>query len=147
MSGDRREMRAMNSKSHFEKLAELRLNDALFLFQNGRASSAYYLAGYAIELAFKVVIAKGFHSGVIPDKSHVNAIYTHNLVELLNVSGLRPEFDEAVKSDPRLSVCWGIVCNWSEISRYDIHDAVTAGTLIAAINDPNGVFQWLKKHW
>ena len=41
----------MMTKGDLEKLALLRLEDAIFLLQATRFSSAYYLAGYAVELA------------------------------------------------------------------------------------------------
>lgn len=46
----------MLAKNDLEKLAQIRLEDSLFLLQAGRASSAYYLAGYAVELALKACI-------------------------------------------------------------------------------------------
>ena len=67
----------MLTRHDLQQLARLRLDDALFLQQVGRSSSAYYLAGYAVELALKACIAKLFQPDVIPDRAFVNAIYTH----------------------------------------------------------------------
>ncbi len=50
----------MLTKADLEALAETRLEDSIFLLQAGRSSSAYYLAGYAVELALKACIAKSF---------------------------------------------------------------------------------------
>ena len=58
----------MLPKHDLEQLAEMRLDDAVLLFESGRASSAYYLAGYAVELALKACISKQMQFGVIPDK-------------------------------------------------------------------------------
>lgn len=66
----------------------MRLDDAVLLWQNHKASSAYYLAGYAVELGLKAVICKLFQPDAIPDKAFVNAIYTHQFSQLLNVAGL-----------------------------------------------------------
>jgi len=138
----------MLSKNDLQKLAEVRLEDAIVLFQAKKASSAYYIAGYAIELALKACISKLFQSDVIPDKAFVNAIYTHSLENLLNVAGLLPQFKEDSKVDPQFAAYWGIVSKWSETSRYQFTDKVTAATLIQSIQDPDhGVFQWVKKHW
>lgn len=138
----------MLSKADLEALAAIRLNDALFLFQAGRASSAYYLAGYAVELALKACIAKSFQPDVIPDKAFVLEIYTHSLEKLRGTAGLTAQFTADSKADPRLAAAWGIASKWTEASRYLIWDSITAGSLIAAISDQNyGVFQWLKKHW
>ena len=138
----------MIAKADLEKLAQVRLDDAVLLFQNGRHSSAYYLAGYAIELSLKACIAQSFQPNIIPDKAFVNAIYTHSLNDLLKTAGLFPEFQNAQQADAQLAAAWGIVSNWTEASRYEMWDPITAATLLTAIQDPqHGVFQWLKKHW
>lgn len=114
----------------------------------GSRPSAYYLAGYAVELALKACIAKSFHAQVIPDKAFVSAIYTHSLESLLNTAGLLPQFKTDSQKNPQFAAAWGIVSKWTEGSRYELWDPISAATLIRAINDPqHGVFQWVKKHW
>ena len=138
----------MLTKADLEALAITRLEDALFLFQAGRASSAYYLAGYAVELALKACIAKSFQPDAIPDKAFVLEIYTHSLEKLLGTAGLAAQFSADSKSDPQLAAAWGIASKWTEGSRYSLWDSLTAGNLITAIADQqHGVFQWVKKHW
>jgi len=120
----------------------------MFLLQNGRSSSAYYLAGYSIELALKACIAKLVQPDTIPNKAFVNAIYTHKLDSLVATAGLRPAFDADTKSDSQFAAYWAITNNWSEESRYEFWDRVSAKTLLEAINDPShGVLQWVKRHW
>ncbi len=138
----------MLARNDLQKLAEVRLEDAIVLFQAEKASSAYYIAGYAIELTLKACISRLFQTDVIPDKAFVNAIYTHSLENLLNAAGLLPQFKEDSKVDAQFAAYWGIVSKWSETSRYQFTDKVTAATLIQSIQDPDhGVFQWVKKHW
>ncbi len=138
----------MLTKSDLEALAETRLQDAILLFQAGRSSSAYYLAGYAVELALKACVAKAFQPNAIPDKAFVNEIYQHNLKNLLGTAGLKQLFNAESQADRQLEAAWGIACNWTESSRYELWDSISAGNLIGAIGDPNhGVFQWVKKHW
>lgn len=138
----------MLTKNDLQKLAEVRLEDAELLFKAGKSSSAYYLAGYAVELALKACISKLFKADVIPDKAFVQATYTHSLENLLNVSGLLPKFKEDANKDPQFASYWGIASKWNESSRYQFWDPVTVATLIQSINDPkHGVFQWVKKHW
>lgn len=138
----------MMTKSDLEKLALLRLEDAIFLLQANRCSSAYYLAGYAVELALKACIAKLVQPNAIPDKAFINAIYVHKLDSLLNTAGLRPAFDADSKADTQLAAYWAIANNWSEESRYAFWDPFAAASLIQAVHEPNhGVFQWVKKHW
>jgi hypothetical protein len=138
----------MLTKNELEKLAQVRLDDALFLLQVGRCSSAYYLAGYAVELALKACIASLIHSKVIPDKGFINAIYVHKLDSLLSTAGLRPQFDSDAKADLQFGAFWAIANNWSPESRYEFWDPITAATLLQAVGDPDhGVFRWVKKHW
>ena len=138
----------MLTKPDLETLANIRIEDATHLLQAGRASSAYYLAGYAVELALKACIAKGFRPNVIPEKAFVNAIYTHSFQSLLELAGLKHAFQAESGADPRLAANWGVASKWTEAARYELWDAVSAGSLIAAIADPqHGVLQWLKKYW
>lgn len=138
----------MLKKNDLERLAQVRLEDAMLLLHANRPSSAYYLAGYAVELAIKACISKLMQSEIIPDKAFINAIYIHSLDSLLSTAGLRAQFDMDIKSDPHFAVNWAITNNWSVESRYEIWDSIAAATLLQAINEPNhGVFQWVKKHW
>jgi HEPN domain-containing protein len=138
----------MLSKKNLEELAQIRIDDALYLFRAKRYSASYYLAGYAVELAFKACISKLMLPNVIPDKSFIEAIYTHRLDSLLSTSGLRPEFDAEIKADRLFASYWPIVNNWNEQSRYQIWDQISTANLLKAIRDSkHGVFQWVKNHW
>ncbi len=138
----------MLTKNDLEKLSETRLNDAIHLLRGNKASSAYYLAGYAVELGLKVCISKLFQENVIPDKNLVNATYTHSLEALMATSGLLPQLKKDMKNDAVFSANWGIVTKWNEHSRYEFWDAITATSLITAIIDQDhGVYPWVKKHW
>ena len=138
----------MLTRTDLQRLAQLRLEDAIFLLQANRSSSAYYLAGYSVELALKACISKLVQPDSIPEKAFINAAYTHKLDSLLSTAGLRPQFDAYIKADPQFAAYWAIVNNWSEDSRYEFWDPISAATLLQAINEPaHGVFQWVKRHW
>jgi HEPN domain len=139
----------MLTKTDLEKLAQVRLKDSMYLLRAGRSSSAYYLAGYAVELALKACISKLFQVNAIPDKSFVNQIYTHKLDSLLSISGLLPNFKaDTTNADVQLAANWAIASKWNEESRYEFWDRLSATTLLNAINEPHhGVFPWVKKHW
>ena len=98
----------MLTKNDLERLAQLHLDDALFLLKENRSSSAYQLSGYAVELALKACAAKLIQPNIIPDKAFINAIYTHKLDSLLSVAGLRPQFDQDIKSDSQFAAYWVI---------------------------------------
>lgn len=138
----------MLAKNELKILSQARIDDAIILYNADRYSSAYYLAGYAIELAIKVCISDLFQSGVIPDRGLVNATYVHDIEKLAKTAGLTPALQEKLKSNSLFAAYWGIVCQWNEQSRYCITDSVTAAYLIQSINDQeNGVLKWLKQHW
>jgi len=138
----------MMTKADLEKLSNLRLDDAIFLLKENRCSSAYYLAGYSVELGIKACIAKLVQPNAIPDKAFVNAIYVHKLDSLIGTAGLKPELDACMKADTEFAAYWAIANNWTEESRYQFWDPFAAASIIQAIQEPNhGVFQWVKKHW
>jgi hypothetical protein len=117
------------------------LAEARLLAENGHPSGAYYLAGYAIECALNSGIAAQFQANEIPDKGLVNSIYTHNLADLLRLSGLQAELRQA---DPKLVESWDIVKRWSENARYVTCDAAAATAMLDAVGgDDQGLFQWL----
>jgi hypothetical protein len=138
----------MLTKIDLERLAQVRLDDAILLLTQNRPSSAYYLTGYAVELALKACIAKLVQTNTIPELGFIKAIYTHDLQVLLSAAGLLPQFTVDTKADPQFATFWAIANNWSEKSRYEIWDPISAASLVQAVADPNhGVFQWVKKHW
>lgn len=136
------------SKDDLEALSEVRIREATLLYEAHLYSGAYYLAGYAVELAIKACIATQIRTGFIPDRSFVNRIYQHKLDELIGLAGLKTALDRDIRADPQLGGNWGIACDWSEESRYSVWDAVNAAALISAVADPaHGMLQWLKKHY
>ena len=111
---------------------------------------AYYVAGYAIELAFKAAIASQFRENEIPDKTLVNNVYTHNLVSLLKLAGLEKPLELDCQKDPELERRWSIVKNWSEEARYAIWTEEQTRAIIDAIDGDRqigGLFQWLSARW
>ena len=138
----------MIAKKDLQTLAETRRGDAQLLFQAGRYSAAYYLAGYAVELGIKACIAGLFQADMIPDKSFVQAVYSHKLDELVGLAGIKRQLQDDTRNDPILSAAWGIASKWNETSRYEMWDQFAAGSMLEAVGDENhGVLQWLKKHW
>jgi hypothetical protein len=128
--------------------AQAKLDDATLLHSGGRHSNAYYLAGYAVEIALKACIAAQFTADTIPDKAFVNAIYDHNLDRLIKIAGLTSELRRKEDSDSDFAANWALVAQWSESARYESTDAITSQYFLQAISDPtSGVFQWIKTFW
>jgi hypothetical protein len=122
----------------------VRIEEAGVLFKAKKYDGAYYLAGYAIECALKACIAKATRRHTFPDKQFVNKCHTHNVEELVLHAGLKA----ALQADPALLLCWAVVKDWNEQSRYERKTRVEAKALYDAITDPaHGVLQWIKAHW
>jgi len=67
----------------------------------------------------KACIAKQIKEHDFPDKQLVLDSYTHNLEQLLRISGVKPQFDSRMKADKALEVNWTTVKDWTEAARYD----------------------------
>ncbi len=76
------------NKSDLQTLTDTRVTDAKLLLDAGRFPAAYYLLGYAVECALKACIAKQIKEHDFPDKQLVLDSYTHNLEQLLRISGV-----------------------------------------------------------
>ncbi len=136
-------------RSQLQQLAEIRLEDAEALLAASRWGAAYYLLGYCIECALKARVAKQFGLHEVPDRKLVNSFYTHDLEELLTISGAKLEKEKRAKADSTFEKSWNTVKDWSEADRYelgiaeklarDMYEAVTNGT--------SGILPWLKTQW
>ena len=131
------------------KLAKRYAEDADILLQNGRWSSAYYLAGYAVECALKACIAKQFREHDFPDKQIVNRSHTHDLRELVRLAELESALEERGRQQDAFRDNWdNVVVKWKETSRYEQPIQATAEELVRAVRDPKeGVLPWLEQQW
>lgn len=136
------------TKIELQQLAAERLAEAEALLAAGRYSGAYYLAGYAAELAVKAVIASTFKADEIPDRKRVEAIFTHELDKLANQASLRGELETRREASSAFGSNWTIVSEWSEAARYRTWSQAEASALLRALVEPDdGVLSWLKTFW
>ncbi len=137
------------NRLEFQKVSVIRLNEARSLLKSGHYDGAYYLLGYAVECALKACITKQFRKYDLPDKKIVNDVYTHNLGNLLKISGLKQEFDKDSKNNQTLEVNWAVVKDWNEGFRYKegMTKTVVDDFYSACTARKNGVLTWLRKKW
>src|SRR4029079_7336555 len=110
-------------KTELQALAQAKIDDAILLYNNQRYSNAYYLAGYAIELALKACIASQFTADTIPDQSFGVDIYGgHDLQKLIRLDVLSSELQAQSDRDVNFSTNWALVAQWSEAKRYATTD-------------------------
>ena len=136
-------------RDDLRNLAELRANDAKLLLDNGHHDGGYYLAGYAVECALKAVIAARTRQHEFPDLNLAKKVYTHNLKDLLDASGLKATLEQEFAKDPDLRDNWNIVKDWAETSRYEVgRRKGEADALYTAITDPaHGILPCILKYW
>ncbi len=97
-------------------IAEARLQDAELLFTAGRLDGAFYLSGYAVELALKARICQTLDWNSYPSTAGefkgYQSFRTHDLDILLHLSG--------VENRIRLQylVEWSAFSPWSPETRY-----------------------------
>ena len=137
------------NRNDLQSLAELRVADAEILLNARRFPAAYYLLGYAVECALKACIARQIKEHDFPDRQLVLDSYTHNLEQLLRISGVKPQFGARVKVDKAFEVNWTTVRDWTEAARYDdnVPEVRARELLIAVMDATSGVLTWLKTLW
>jgi HEPN domain len=141
--------RLIVTKAEFQELAEQRLAEAKVLLDQGQWDGAYYLAGYAVELALKACIIKTLlATDAFPDKEFSKKCYTHAVEQLVVLAKLNGVRKTATDADPDLLASWGLARDWSEEKRYHRIDKTEAEALYAAIADAvHGVLPWIKTQW
>jgi HEPN domain-containing protein len=137
------------NRADLQQLARLRLREAKVLHAAGLHSGAYYLAGYAIECALKACIAKRVRQYDFPDKSTVQASWTHSLKDLVKAAELERKLDAEIRSSSQFAANWGVVSQWRETVRYDVTvPANFAADIITAISSRKTVvLRWITKQW
>ena len=136
------------NREDFQKLAEQRLNEARILLDGECYEGAYYLVGYVVECALKACISKQTKQYDFPIKNSAK-VYTHDLNDLLRLSGLEEEHRKHSKENTDFESNWSIVKDWKEETRYSLEitkDKTEA--LYSAITDGrDGVLSWLRNWW
>jgi hypothetical protein len=136
------------NRADFQQLADVRIDEAKVLLDQGKYDGAYYLAGYAVECALKACIAKLIKEYDFPDKDFVKDSYTHVVATLLTKAGIDGQLNTDMKADPNLGVNWNVVKDWKEDSRYKRKSEREARELYNAITDTtNGILPWIKSRW
>jgi HEPN domain-containing protein len=139
----------IETRAEFQELAGVRLEEAKSLLDLGKWGGAYYLAGYAIELALKACIIKALMAtDAFPDKEFSKNCYTHTIEKLVGLAKLVDARQTAMYADPDLRANWAVARDWSEEKRYHQIDKVEAEAFYTAIADgAHGVLPWIKTQW
>lgn len=146
----------MQTQPGIEALAYAKLQDAELLLENNRFDSAYYLAGYAIELLLKARVCKtlgipDFFDFNNPDRKKLKnegiimkPYKVHDYMQLLILSGIYPHFKNELEANEIFVFHWSIVVKWNENARY-----LTGGNIEYTkdfISSVKAVMAWIQKH-
>lgn len=147
--GGRSLSQLIQTRAEFKALAEMRLVEAKALLDLKLWDGAYYLAGYAVELALKACIIKVVMArDAFPERDFSRDCYTHSIARLVALADLSTEQAAALASDPILEENWERLEKWSEQTRYHRIIQSEAEELHEAIADNiHGVFPWIKVFW
>ena len=151
----KKEQLILATSLELKSLADERISEAEILSANAKHEGVFYLAGYAIEFALKVVICERLDAEIF-DKSldgsqryisqkALNAFMTHNLKDLLTLSGLRRQLEKDKKNNDDLVAAWSEVANWSEERRYDF--GCTERAACDFLNDSKILLAWIRQYW
>lgn len=143
-----------------QQLTQQRLDEADDLLGINRVDAAFYLAGYAIEMALKAAICKTLDqpdfykpdrtlkgSRLVQDKV-LREFKTHNYNDLLVLSGLSNKLDDAMAVDPQIETAWRFIqqTKWSENDRYVI-GRVTASEATTFLWTVKTITTWISTYW
>jgi hypothetical protein len=138
-------------RADWQALAEERILAAQTLLAAQQWSSAYYLAGYAVECGLKscIVAYVSKNIGILfTDRRLSDKCFSHNFDELIRVAGLEDAKNTEIAGNAILADNWAIVDEWTEKSRYERKTQSKAEELYAAITDnTNGVLPWIRTYW
>ena len=136
------------SKALLQAIASGKLEDAKLLYAHGRFSNAYYLGGYAIEIALKACVTLQIQAETLPDRRFIADIYTHEFEKLIGLAGLRAELRSRQNDDVQFQANWGLVNEWKPDTRYDSIDRTSAQLLLMATADEHhGILPWITTFW
>jgi hypothetical protein len=99
-------MIVVTPRPDFERLMTLRMSEAKLLLDQNHWDGAYYLAGYAVEIAFKVrIISQLMKSDSFPDKKLAENFYKHDLTLLRKMAELDDAMDKDASVSPPMGHC------------------------------------------
>jgi hypothetical protein len=140
-------------RKKLQALAKERLKDAKALLGRKRWTGAYYFCGYVIECALKARLLRflGESDAVFGDRDYLKELvkcWTHDLVKLVELGGLKAELEAACAANRAFNDFWLETKAWKEIARYEDKTEAEARNLYEAVShNPDGVFRWIQSRW
>jgi len=136
----------VKTQADFQRLSNMRIEEAEILLNAGMWDGAYYVAGYSVECALKsCIIKKLMATDAFPEKKFSENCYKHDLTGLLQLAGLK----DALNAAGPVALKWTAVKDWNEQSRYEYgRTEQEVRNFFIAIKDPaEGVLPWIQSRW
>ncbi len=154
----------MLNRLELQNLAISRIKEAQVLLDNSYPESAFYLSGYAIELALKATICKNlgidelFADAATVNKSkEINTAFgklkIHDLDTLMVFAGLYPKLQDRTE---QLFEMWSFIVQmgWNEESRYLYHGSkwkqnitIEKQSVQVFLDTINDFLKWIQQYW
>jgi HEPN domain-containing protein len=127
------------------ELADDRIREANILLSHGQHTGAAYIAGYAVELLLKAILAARANAGVWPLDHNVAEYRTHDFEDFLKLCGLREQMRQSSAKNFELGSNWVILREWRTDLRYRRLQRALAADIVQAVSDQrDGVARWLR---
>lgn len=127
------------------ELAADRVREARLLLKHEQFTGAAYIAGYAVELLLKAIIAVRANAGFWPLEQLVSEYRTHDFDILLKQAGLARQMRAVAGKNPELSSNWQVARIWETNFRYRRLQRQLASDIVSAVTDErDGIAAWLR---
>ena len=138
----------MTKKKDFQGKAEHKLKIVQGHYARKEYDDVVENIGYVAEFGLKACVCKEL---CVEDYPSDKKYYTHNLEKLINLAGLRDEFEEKRRESIEFFTNWSLVSEWSVELRYEPVGSNTkkyARDILKAMADKKeGVYSWIKTKW
>lgn len=139
----------MTNPIDIRSLSDSRLVEAELLSLNGFHDSAFYIAGYALELQLKAKICEhfdlpDFYTEYVPRTDLSKTFLIHNLERLTLLSGLHAKFKAEKIANADFENHWINVKQWSEKSRYNLIGTQTLTEITNFFESIKIIIEWIK---
>ena len=143
----------MNNSQYIILLSDNKIREAESLYENGFYDTAYYLAGYAVEMLLKArncvtinidnLYDFGKREKFFNEDNILKPYKVHNFEQLFILSGIYKEYKLQL-NDSEFVLYWSEVSKWKEDVRYEI--GKTKKDVNTFINSVKYFSVWIKKY-
>lgn len=134
--------------TRLQQLATIRLAEARLLYGSEFLSGAWYLGGYAVELALKAVVCRNLGVSAYPERAFAGRLKSHSFSDLALLAGLTESLLVSL-ANPIFERNWELINTWDPQQRYEVgRSKQQVSDFLSALDDrEHGVYVWLSNRW